>query len=48
MNRYGVIINGYPYGFCDYVDRWTVSLLQAQMSLKKSDSELLNNKDNER
>ena len=48
MNCYCVIVHGYPYGFCDYVDRWTAELLTAQMSLKKSDNELLNNKNNER
>ena len=48
MNRYCVIVNGYPYGFCDYIDRWSAALLTAQMSLKKSHIELLNNNDNER
>jgi hypothetical protein len=41
MNCYGVIVHGYPYGFCDYVDRWTAELLTQQMKLKKLHSEIL-------
>jgi len=41
MNHYCVIIHGYPYGFCDYVDRWSAELLTRQISLKRQHSELV-------
>lgn len=38
MNQY-CVINKYPYGFCDYTDRWTTELLTRQMKLKKEDGQ---------
>jgi len=44
MNRYCVIVHGYPYGFCDYMDRWTAQLLTDQISIKRKHQEILNPK----
>lgn len=35
MNRYCVIVYGYPYGFCDYVDKWTAQIISASLELKE-------------
>jgi hypothetical protein len=44
MNHYCVIIHGYPYGFCDYVDRWNAELLTHQISLKKRHKDIVMSK----
>jgi hypothetical protein len=47
MNRYCVIVNGYPLGFCDYSYTWTAELMSAQMSLRKSDCKYINKETND-
>jgi hypothetical protein len=38
MNEYGVIVDGYPKGFCDYESDWCLQILKAQVEKRKRNS----------